>query len=75
MALLLSEVFRHGKAIGTWAGGERALEAAGVPADAPGVLLGDSGTTVPEQLTSLLGAHPCGNASPWVADVLPKRSV
>ncbi|MBW8698420.1 hypothetical protein MBT84_02405 [Streptomyces sp. MBT84] len=57
VALLLSEAFRHGKAIGAWASGERALEAAGVPTDAPGVLVGDSGTTVLEQLTSLLGAH------------------
>ncbi|MEV7367509.1 hypothetical protein ACWDR2_34120 [Streptomyces sp. NPDC003631] len=57
MALLLSEAFRHGKAIGAWSGGEGALEAAGVPADAPGVVVGDSGATVLEQLAGLLGAH------------------
>ncbi|CAM5727706.1 catalase CatB [Streptomyces violaceorubidus] len=36
VSLLLSEAFRHGKAIGVWAGGEPALQASGVPADASG---------------------------------------
>ncbi|MGV9245816.1 catalase [Streptomyces sp. NPDC003710] len=57
VGLLLSEAFRHGKAIGAWAGGEAALEAAGVPTDAPGVVIGDSGTATLQQLTGLLGAH------------------
>ncbi|MDN0197892.1 catalase [Streptomyces sp. S.PNR 29] len=57
MGLLVSEAFRHGKAIGAWAGGEAVLEAAGVPSDAPGVVLGDSGTAVLRQVTELLGAH------------------
>ncbi|MEW5354538.1 catalase [Streptomyces sp. 16-176A] len=57
VALLLSEAFRHGKAIGAWKGAEAALEAAGVPADAPGVIVGDSGTSTLEQVVRLLGAH------------------
>ncbi|WNM32976.1 catalase [Streptomyces sp. Li-HN-5-11] len=57
VSLLLSEAFRHGKAIGAWKGAEAALEAAGVPTDAPGVILGDSGTTVLEQVGRLLAAH------------------
>ncbi|MEU1056461.1 catalase [Streptomyces sp. NPDC005876] len=57
VALLLSETFRHGKAIGVWAGGDAALQAAGVPADAPGVIVADSGTAALEQVTRLLGAH------------------
>ncbi|CAL9342570.1 Catalase HPII [Streptomyces sp. enrichment culture] len=57
VALLLSEAFRHGKAIGVWAGGEAALEASGVPADAPGVVLATSGTSALEQVTGLLGSH------------------
>ncbi|GAB1325889.1 catalase [Streptomyces sennicomposti] len=57
VTLLLSEAFRHGKAIGAWKGAEAALEAAGVPADAPGVIVGDSGTTTLEQVVRLLGAH------------------
>ncbi|GAA4789781.1 catalase [Streptomyces ziwulingensis] len=57
VGLLLSEAFRHGKAIGAWAGGEAALEAAGVPTDAPGVVVADSGTAALERITTLLGAH------------------
>ncbi len=57
VSLLVSEAFRHGKAIGVWAGGEVALEASGVPADAPGVVVADSGTAALEQVTGLLGAH------------------
>lgn len=57
VSLLLSEAFRHGKAIGAWKGAEAALEAAGVPVDAPGVIVGDSGTATLEQVVGLLAAH------------------
>ncbi|MBC7272710.1 MAG: catalase, partial [Streptomyces sp.] len=57
VVLLLQEAFRHGKAIGVWAGGEAALTAAGVPVDAPGVVVADSGTAALEQVTRLLGRH------------------
>ncbi|EYT82415.1 catalase [Streptomyces sp. Tu 6176] len=57
VGLLLSEAFRHGKAIGAWKGAEAALQTAGVPTDAPGVVLVDSGTAALEQITRLLGAH------------------
>ncbi len=57
VALLLSEAFRHGKAIGAWADGEVALEAAGVPADAPGVVVAGSGTAALERVTDLLRSH------------------
>ncbi len=53
----MSEAFRHGKAVGAWAGGEAFLEASGVPLDAPGVVVGDSGTGALAQLTGLLGKH------------------
>ncbi|CAM5694296.1 catalase [Streptomyces griseomycini] len=55
--LLLSEAFRHGKAIGAWAGGEAALEAAGVPTDAPGVVVTDSGPAALGRVRELLGSH------------------
>ncbi|MGP4049161.1 catalase [Streptomyces sp. 2A115] len=55
--LMLSEAFRHGKAIGGWAGAETALEAAGIPAGAPGVVTADSGSGALEQVTRLLGEH------------------
>ncbi|TKT04399.1 catalase [Streptomyces lasalocidi] len=57
VGLLLSEAFRHGKAIGAWQGAEAVLEAAGVPADAPGVVLAGSGTDTLRQVVGLLGAH------------------
>ncbi|MER5509559.1 catalase [Streptomyces sp. NPDC002766] len=54
---LLSEAFRHGKAIGAWAGGENALHAAGVPGDAPGVVVTESGTAALERVRELMGSH------------------
>ncbi|MFF8513085.1 catalase [Streptomyces sp. NPDC015492] len=57
LALLVSEAFRHAKAIGGWAGAEHVLNAATVPADAPGVVLTDSGGTVLAGLTPLLAKH------------------
>ncbi|GHF53108.1 catalase [Streptomyces griseosporeus] len=57
VALLLNEAFRHGKAIGAWKGAEAALASAGVPTDAPGVIVTDSGTTALQQVTRLMGAH------------------
>jgi catalase len=57
VGLLLSEAFRHGKAIGAWQGAEAVLEAAGVPTDAPGVVLAGSGTDTLRQVVGLLGAH------------------
>lgn len=57
LRLLLDEAFRHGKAIGGWAGADRVLEAAGVPAAAPGVVLGDSGAAVLDQMQELLTQH------------------
>ncbi|MFF5446323.1 catalase [Streptomyces sp. NPDC012888] len=55
--LLLTEAYRHGKALGGWDGAERLLAAAGVPADAEGVVLGEDGPGVLGQLAGLLPAH------------------
>ncbi|MEU3403555.1 catalase [Streptomyces sp. NPDC006670] len=55
--LLITEAYRHGKAIGGWNGGERALRAAGVTADAPGVVVGDSGESVVDALAAALEKH------------------
>ncbi|WP_052865314.1 catalase [Streptomyces niger] len=57
VGLLLAEAFRHGKAIGGWAGADAVFGTAGVPADAPGVVVGDSGTATLEQVAQLLGSH------------------
>ncbi|MEU7159655.1 catalase [Streptomyces chrestomyceticus] len=55
--LLLEEAYRHGKAIGGWAGAEQTIEAAGLPAADPGIVLGDSGTAVLDQMKVLLSRH------------------
>ncbi|MEU3844799.1 catalase [Streptomyces sp. NPDC028635] len=57
VALLLSEAFRHGKAIAVWDGAEGVLQSAGVPADAPGVVRADSATAALGEVTRLLGTH------------------
>lgn len=55
--LALSEAYRHGKAIGGWAGADPVLEAAGVPTDAPGVIVSGSADDVLSQITEALGRH------------------
>jgi catalase len=40
LALLLQEAYRHCKALGAWGSGTTILQAAAIPADAPGVLAG-----------------------------------
>lgn len=55
--LMLSEAYRHSKAIGSWAGSGGVLEAAGVPANALGVVTGDSGEAVFSEITGLLAKH------------------
>ncbi len=55
--LMLTEAFRHGKAIGGWAGAPHALQAAGIPVDAPGVVTAATGSSALEQLTRLLPEH------------------
>ncbi|WP_327420333.1 catalase [Streptomyces sp. NBC_01230] len=57
LLLMLTEAYRHGKALGAWAGGADALEAAGLPADAVGVVTGEAADTVLQSVTGLLGQH------------------
>ncbi|MFJ2745656.1 hypothetical protein ACIO3O_39030 [Streptomyces sp. NPDC087440] len=55
--LLVSEAYRHGKAIGGRAGAAPVLEASEVSELAPGVVLGGSGPAVREEITGLLSQH------------------
>jgi catalase len=55
--LMLSEAFRHAKAIGAWGPGAGALEAAGIPRDASGVAVGDSADAVVSEVQELLASH------------------
>ncbi|MFD7923419.1 catalase [Streptomyces sp. NPDC059740] len=55
--LLLSEAFRHAKALGGWGGADAVFQAAGIPADAPGVVVGDDPQSVLGEVMGLLGKH------------------
>jgi catalase len=57
VALMLSEAYRHAKAIGAWGSGSDVLAAAGIPAEAPGISAGDAGAPVAAGISSLLAAH------------------
>ncbi|MFB7244144.1 catalase HPII [Streptomyces populi] len=57
VVLLLAEAHRHGKAIGAWNGGARALEAAGIAPGTPGVVTADSAEDGLRGITELLGRH------------------
>ena len=55
--LLLSECFRHAKAIGGWGAGAAVVDAASIPQDAPGLAFGDGPADVVPLLQELLAAH------------------
>lgn len=57
LLLMVTEAFRHGKAIGAWGRGTGVLEAAGLPAAAAGVVTGDDPGDVLRKVTGLLGGH------------------
>jgi catalase len=55
--LLLTEAYRHGKALGAWGGGTAALEAAGIDSAAPGVVAGEAAVAALEGVGDLLAGH------------------
>ncbi|MFI0858674.1 catalase [Streptomyces smyrnaeus] len=55
--LLISEAFRHAKALGAWSDGADVLAAAGCPQDAAGVVVADDPRSVFERITGLLAEH------------------
>ncbi|QBX56701.1 catalase [Nocardioides seonyuensis] len=57
VVLLLSEAWRHAKAIGAWGAGREALGALGIEADQPGVALGDDVDAVVADLFEAMGLH------------------
>lgn len=57
VVLLLSEAFRHAKAIGAWGSGSAGAAAASIRDDAAGVVLGDSAEQVVPQIQELLASH------------------
>ena len=57
VVLLLSEMFRHAKAIGGWGPASDCLESAGIQADSAGIALGDGPDDVVARLAELLADH------------------
>ncbi|MFJ6381163.1 catalase [Kitasatospora sp. NPDC092039] len=57
LVLMLTEAYRHAKPIVVLEGGQPALQAAGIAADAPGVLTGVRPDQAVDQLGLLLAAH------------------
>ncbi|PWI42976.1 catalase [Streptomyces sp. ICBB 8177] len=57
ISLMLSEAFRHGKALGAWGDGVEALRAAGIPVEAPGVVTAEGADAVLRQVKELLALH------------------
>lgn len=57
VGLMLSEAYRHAKAIGFWGSGSGVLDAAGIPQQAAGIAAGDDAASVTSAVSELLAAH------------------
>lgn len=55
--LMLEECYRHAKAIGAWGAGVDALAAAGIPADAAGIVSAGTAAEVLEEVEQLMRGH------------------
>jgi catalase len=66
--LMLTEAYRHAKPIAALGDGHQVLQAAGIPADAPGVLTGENPAEVLADVTGLLGQHRAWDRFPVPAE-------
>jgi catalase len=65
--ILLQEAYHHSKALGAWGDGAAGLEAAGIPAGGPGVLVGSTvGKPFIDELVAALGLHRVWDRAPAV---------
>ncbi|GAA3389243.1 catalase [Streptomyces roseoviridis] len=55
--LLLTEAYRHGKAVGGWNGASALLQSAGIDPGGPGVITAESGTAAVAATTEALARH------------------
>jgi catalase len=67
--LMLAEAYRHAKPIAALDGGQQVLQAAGIPAQAPGVLAGEDPIEVLTATIGLLGQHRVWDRFPVPAPV------
>jgi len=66
--ILLQEAFRHGKAVAAWGDGVGVLQAARIPAAAPGVLTAENvSATLRKEITRAVGLHRSWDRVPLVA--------
>ncbi|WP_028463709.1 catalase [Nocardia sp. 348MFTsu5.1] len=81
VVLLLQEAFRHCKALGAWGDGVAMLEASGIGADAPGVVIGSTAVKAfHDEMLAAIGLHRAWDRAPAVmssavppAGTTPKR--
>ncbi|MFE2328767.1 catalase [Streptomyces sp. NPDC059385] len=57
VVLLLTEAYRHGKALGGWNGADQLLATVGIDTYGPGIALGGDGTAVVEAVAAALAEH------------------
>ncbi|MFD8639291.1 catalase [Streptomyces zaomyceticus] len=57
VVLLLTEAYRHGKALGGWNGADEFLGSLGIDTDGPGIALGEDGATVVGAVAAALAEH------------------
>jgi catalase len=70
VVLMVMEAYRHAKTIGGWGTASRALVQAGVPAQAPGVLVGEDGESVLRDTVRLLAGHRVWDRFATAADLI-----
>jgi catalase len=71
--LMLAEAYRHAKPIAGWDDAQQVLSAAGIPAQAPGVLAGEDATQVLTATIGLLGQHRVWDRFPVPPQDLPQQ--
>ncbi|WP_369975095.1 catalase [Thermobifida halotolerans] len=54
---LLTEAYRHAKPLGALSAAQQAFDLADIPADTPGIVVGDDGAAVLREVVDLLGHH------------------
>ncbi|MDA0632324.1 catalase [Nonomuraea sp. MCN248] len=67
--LLITEAYRHAKPIGGWGAASQVLSQAGIPAQAPGVVVADDGPSALDGTLQFLAAHRVWDRFPAAAEL------